>query len=160
MENRATEIIAKQYLEVNDYPVIAYEGCTDTYTLEKWILTKIPYSQYWEVQIQDPSKFIGKVVSVEQFLVHNHPLDYYVGGIGKTRIWVFVIEGNCVGGFSLPVTEQPLTGGVYSIDGRSWEQIHSNDSISYLEWKEQWNKRFAEELIIPDEVNEVDVNDN
>ncbi|WP_019850786.1 hypothetical protein [Desulfitobacterium sp. PCE1] len=150
---------AKRYLEIKGYKIISYEGCTEIYTLEKWLLIKLPYSHYWEVQDEDPNKFIGKVVSVEQFIVCNHLLDHYVKEKGKTKVWVFVIEGECVGGCSLPVTDEPLIGGVYSIDGRSWDEIHSIHALSYLEWKEQWNKKFSQEEIVPVQVRFISAND-
>ena len=44
-----------------------------------------------------------------------------------------------LGGTSFPYSEEPLLGGVYSIDGKTGEDVKSN----YKQWSEDWDKEYG-----------------
>ena len=156
--------VAEGFLMDMDLKVISYEGNVETYVLEKWKLTTNPYSQIWGLQRRDPAQFIGKSVGVEKFIVTNHPLDRWKSSSktekalmskGRTIVWVIVIDKNAIGGYSLPDVGEVLVGGVYSIDGKVLEEVQK---MSYKEWSERWQSRFAQELIPPKEERMIDRN--
>ena len=110
----------------------------------------MPYSNYWGLQTGDVSKFLDKNVHVEKFVVTNHPLDNWeshsvnpalrVKSKGKTDVWVYVIDGQAVGGISYPILDEAMTGGVWSLDGKTLEEVHS---ITYKEWSDKWYAKFG-----------------
>ncbi len=142
--------VAKDYLESKGYKVVSYEGTSETYILTKEKLMKLPYSNYWGLQSEDPSKYLGKEVSVQKFVVTNHPLDNWkststkpeniVKSKGKTTTWIYIVDNQAVGGHSYPVIDQFMAGGVWSLDGRTLEEVHS---ISFKDWSEQWRVKFG-----------------
>lgn len=73
----STEKIAKQYLVEKGLNVIAYEGSVQTYTLEKEMLSKLPYMSSWGVMNIDPSPYLGRKIEVHRLVVTNHSLDNY-----------------------------------------------------------------------------------
>ncbi|TYP50348.1 hypothetical protein [Thermosediminibacter litoriperuensis] len=145
-ENKNAKV-AKDYLKSMGYKIVSYEGTAGEYVLTKEKLTQMPYMQYWGLQREDPGKYIGKTITVEKFIVKNHPLDNWessskfdpVKSKGKTIMWVFLADNRVVGGISYPVVDKMLYGSVWSIDGKTLEEVHS---ISYSEWLEQWMSRF------------------
>lgn len=110
----------------------------------------LPYSNYWGLQTEDPSVYLDKEVNVQKFIVTNHPLDNWkstsakpeniVKSKGKTAIWIYVVDNQAVGGHSYPVIDQAMDGGVWSLDGRTLEEVHS---MSYKAWLEQWEAKFG-----------------
>ncbi|MEK4327941.1 hypothetical protein MKZ24_18265 [Paenibacillus sp. FSL R7-0297] len=141
---------AKDYLESKGYKVSSYEGSSEVYTLTKEKLMNLPYSNYWGLQTEDPSVYLDKEVNVQKFIVTNHPLDNWkstsakpeniVKSKGKTAIWIYVVDNQAVGGHSYPVIDQAMDGGVWSLDGRTLEEVHS---MSYKAWLEQWEAKFG-----------------
>lgn len=142
--------VAKTYLEKKNYKVASFEGNVQNYNITKEKLLSMPYSMYWGLQTGDVSKFLNKDVKVEKFIVTNHPLDNWesqntdpklkVKSKGKTDVWVFVIDGQAVGGYSYPVLDEGLISDVWSIDGKTLEEVHA---MSYKDWSEQWNANFG-----------------
>ena len=123
-----TAIIAKEYLEEQGYDVLSYEEQQESYKLTERKIKTMPYIFYWDMPGNDPTLHKGKVVDVEEFIVKNHPLDNWecCGGVkskGKVYTYVYVIEGEVVGGTSFPygVEDAGLTGGYWSLDGRTEE---------------------------------------
>jgi len=145
-----TKDVARIYLERKGYRIVSYNGNVENYQLTKGKLLHMPYSQYWQMQDVDPSEFLGKTVVVEKFIVNNHPLDSWqsvskrpeevVRSKGKTNVWVCVVENQVVGGISYPVLNEFMAGGVWALDGRTWEQVHPN--TNYVDWSKAWLERF------------------
>lgn len=143
-------ITAKDYVESKGYKVSSYEGTSEVYTLTKEKLMSLPYSNYWGLQTEDPSAYLDKEVSVQKFIVANHPLDHWqstsakpeniVKSKGKTEVWIYFVDNEAVGGHSYPVIDQEMLGGVWSLDGRTLEEVHS---MSYQDWVEQWEAKFG-----------------
>lgn len=145
-ENKNVKV-AREYLKSRGFRIVSYEGTAEEYVLTKEKLTRLPYMQHWGLQGEDPGKYIGKTITVEKFIVKNHPLDNWDSGsiidpvksTGKTIVWVFLVDNQVVGGISHPVVDKMLLGSVWSIDGKTLEEVHS---ISYTEWLNQWMARF------------------
>ncbi len=134
-----------QFLEQMGYRVLSYEGQAEQYQLTKARLTSLPYMIYWGLQTVDPASLLGKTVTVEQYLVTNHPLDQWTPdnsgpGAGKSTVYVFVIDHQPIGGTSYPATDDALGGGYWSLDGRTLEEVHQIKD--FPAWKEAWMKRF------------------
>lgn len=143
-------IVAKTYLESQGYKTISYEGNVDNYTLTRDKLVSIPYSMCWELQAEDPGKYIGKEISVYKFNVTNHPLDNWkstskypenvVKSQGRTWVWVYIADNKIVGGHSYPVIDQIIVGSVWSLEGKTFEEVHN---IPYKDWLAQWNSKYG-----------------
>ncbi|MCG0276866.1 MAG: hypothetical protein L5655_12075 [Thermosediminibacteraceae bacterium] len=72
--------VAREYLKSMGFRIVSYEGTAEEYVLTKEKLTRLPYMQYWGLQREDPGKYIGKTITVEKFIVRNHPLDNWDSG--------------------------------------------------------------------------------
>jgi hypothetical protein len=55
-------------------------------------------------------------------------------------VWVSFVNDQAIGGHSYPVIDQLMLGWVWSIDGKTLEEVHS---ISYPEWGKKWAERFG-----------------
>ncbi|BBI33652.1 hypothetical protein [Cohnella abietis] len=115
--------IAKLYIEKEGYIVLSYESNVSTYVLTKDMVKTLPYSMYWTLPGNDPKPAYGKTVSVEKFIVKNHPLDNYKSGNakskGKTEVYVHLANGEVVAGTSFPVMNEQLSGGYWNINGKT-----------------------------------------
>ncbi len=140
---------AEQYVRSKGYRVLSAEGQVMAFTIGTETLVKLPYIQYWAVQTVDPTPFWGKEATVEKFVVNRHPLDHFQTGIGKlatralgrTDVWVLSVNGAPVAGWSFPVTDNRLTGGVYGLNGENWEDVHPGED--FQEWRAAWERRFS-----------------
>jgi hypothetical protein len=123
------------------------KGSPQNYVLSKEKLIQMPYSIYWGMQKEDPSKFIGKNVDIEKYIVKNHPLDNWKSGEmkskGQTELNVYVVDNQVIGGTSFPVIEGKLAllGGYWSLDGKSLEEVQSKD---FQTWRNEWQKKFEQ----------------
>lgn len=124
---------AKQYLEQKGFQVVSYEGNTGSYELTSSKLFTLPYFQIWAVQSVDPSEYFGKTIEVENFIVKNHPL-----ARGKVDVSVLLVDGEPIGGTSFPNGGQ-LVGSVYSVDGKTLEEVHS---LTLEQFREKWEKEY------------------
>ena len=85
-----------------------------------------------------------------EYLVTNHPLDTWTSGstTGPSKgavfsaPFVFVIEKQPIGGMPLPVTDEALTGGYWSLDGRILQEVQQISD--FQAWQAAWIKRFQE----------------
>jgi hypothetical protein len=118
--------MAKKYLENQGYEIISYEEYHESYKLTKHKLESLPYKAWWSMPGNDPKPYYGKTVHVQKFIVKNHPLDHWecCNGIrskGKVNVYVYLIEGEVVGGISYPdiPEDSGLLGGYWSLDGRT-----------------------------------------
>ncbi|MDQ0913859.1 hypothetical protein [Paenibacillus sp. V4I5] len=149
-KSNESDTVAKDYLQGKGYKVILDEGISETYTLTKEKLMSLPYSHYWGLQSEYPSKYLSKEVKVQKLTVTNHPLDNWkststkseniIKSKGKTNVWVYIVDNQAVGGHSYPHIDQQMYGGVWSLDGKTLEGVHS---ISFKDWSEQWKEKFG-----------------
>lgn len=89
---------------------------------------------YWGLQLVDPSKYFGKTINVEKFIVKNHPL-----AKGKVDIYVYEVDGQPIGGTSHPHCDTSV-GGYWSLDGKSLEELQPK---SYQDWRTEWVDKYA-----------------
>ncbi|MCG1023828.1 hypothetical protein [Sutcliffiella horikoshii] len=124
-----TAAFAKEYLELQGYNVLTYEGQLESYKITKYKVDSIPYHIHWSLPGNNPEPYYNKIVEVEKFIVNNHPLDNWeccdgVKSKGKVSTYVYVVEGQIVGGYSTPYGIKPsagVVGGNWSLDGKSKE---------------------------------------
>lgn len=137
--NDPNKELSKQYLGSKGYKIISYEG-SNSYILKREMLTVNPYMMDWSVQNVDPQDYIGKTIHVEKFIVNNHPLER-ISYEGKTVVSVLISENKVFGGTAFPVTKEPLRGWVYSVDGKTLEEVQNVKSFE--EWEDRWMKKFG-----------------
>lgn len=126
--------VAKAYLEEQGYEVVSYKG-NRTSSFEKADLLELPAQSTWQVQTTPPDAYIGRDIQQEHFIVRDHPLDE-VADLGQTNVTVMMVDGEIIGGTSFPDSAEPLTGGAYSLDSKTAEDLHPDD---YWAWREEWN---------------------
>lgn len=132
--------LARQFVEKYGYEVIvAHKEPLHSFVLEKELLREMPYQQIWSVQEKEPDPFIGKAFTIYTFTVDNHPLENTYDF--DTNVYVMVAEGEVVGGYSFPDSDELLYGGVYAIDGRTMEDVKG---LTYPEWIDQWTRKYGE----------------
>lgn len=135
------EKTAEQYVEQQGYKVISQKGEVHKYTLEKSRLfgstETVPYQQSWGVQNVEPDKYFGKEIKVYGFTVSNHPLEKR--NKAKTNVYIMLAEGKIIGGYSLPDIDG-LKGGVYSLDGKTLEEV---TGLTFKEWSENWKRKYS-----------------
>lgn len=129
------EQISTHYLEGMGFKALEYDGKVQSYILQKELLSELPYMTSWGVMDIDPSLYLGKNIEVHRLVVSNHPLDNYEDSIGRTNAFVYICESAVIGATSFPITKERLFGSVYSIDGRTLEEITQQD---FQEWREKW----------------------
>jgi hypothetical protein len=137
--------IAKLYLEDKGYNVIEHESSVEPFILTQEGLSEIHQMQIWQVQTNDVEDFIGKKIYGEIFVIQNHPLDKYESGttkgIGKTQVYLMIVDDEIIGGTSFPITEEPLHGALYSLDGKTFEELYPNEN--WREWADRWIEKYS-----------------
>lgn len=143
METSVSENPVAQYLEQKGYKVLSFDGSVETYEMSKEKIIKLPYSIGWGLQTVEPSEYFGKTVDIQKIVVANHPLDNWESNNakskGKTEVYVYVVEGKVVGGTSLPVTNESVRGGYWSLDGKTLEEVSGKDLTA---WQQEWDKKY------------------
>jgi len=139
-ENNTISITEKQteYLNTNNYDIVKSNGITETYILQKNILTEQPHNIIWGVQNLNPQDYLGKTIDVSSYLVSNHKLDSY-GDKGQTHLWLLICEEEIIGGYSFPNNTETLYGGIYSLDGMTLEEI---TGLDFQTWSEDWMNKY------------------
>lgn len=138
-ENKAqTTSIAKAYLKQHGYRIISHESSIEPHILKREALGETFLMKIWQVQTADVEKYIGKEIYSESFIVKKHPLDEK--GTGKTHVYVMIVDGEVIGGTSSPVTDEPLRGGAYSLDGRTFEEIRPD--VNWKKWADEWAEKY------------------
>jgi hypothetical protein len=134
--------IAKKYILDNGYKIVSYDNLADTYTLTNENLMIMPYSMYWGfLNFDEIDKYIDKQIVIYQFTVTNHPLDNTDNTTtNQTKLWVMICDSKAVGGYSLPDYSEPVSGGVYSFDGKTLEEVKGMD---FLSWQNLWKERYG-----------------
>lgn len=126
----------QQFLIEKGYKIIKIEGKVDSYELKKDTLLGPHYGIVWGVQSIDLQNLMGKKIDTYGFVVKKHPLDSAIDNNKcQTKVWVLVDEDKVVGGYSLPDYDEPYYGGVYSMDGKTLEEITGED---FQTWSKKW----------------------
>jgi hypothetical protein len=120
--------IAQTYLEDQGYEIVSYDG-DGSYQFSEKDLRDLPDQAIWDVQYADPEDFVEKRLYKANFTVKNHPLDQKLYGtdphyLDQTHVTVFIFDGEVIGGTSYPASKEPLSGCCYSLDGKTFEEIH------------------------------------
>lgn len=147
--HKDSHTIAQEHIKDKGYNIISYEG-NSNYVLTKKKLTEVTYREVWIMQKEGPDKYLGKTVYQEEFIVKNHPLDYWAPytkkndpearALGKVRVYVIVVDNKAIGGISLPVTKDILCGARFSLEGKKFEEVHS---IGYNKFRDQWYSKYG-----------------
>lgn len=129
-----TAVIAKDYLEEQNYKVLSYtgkeifshNGYQENFKITEDNINNSRWKFSHSVADGNPEQYIGKVIDIESFIIKNHPLDHWkshsgLKSKGKTYVFVFVVEGKVVGGTSFPFMPKGYDedGGYWPIDGRA-----------------------------------------
>ncbi|WP_028609696.1 hypothetical protein [Paenibacillus harenae] len=126
---------SRSYLENKGYQIVSYDGRAESYELTKQKIISLPYMMYWGLQLVDPSKYFGKTINVEKFIVKNHPL-----AKGKVDIYLYEVDGQPIGGTSYPHGDTS-DGGYWSIDGKTIEELQPK---SYQDWSMEWVNKYSD----------------
>ncbi|MFB5759743.1 hypothetical protein [Paenibacillus medicaginis] len=135
------ERTAKEFIEGQGYRVNSFLGLLDKYKLSKSMLygpDTAPYQQIWSVQETEPERYFGEEISVYGFVVTNHPLQKQYNA--QTRLYIMLADEKVIGGYSYPDMEG-LVGGVYSLDGKTLEEVTGE---TYTEWTVEWSRKYGD----------------
>lgn len=129
---------ADDFLKEKGYKVLSYEGMTN-YTLMKEMLLSQSEMVFWSVQNDKPDKYINKNLTLETFVVKNHPLDKKFKGdekyLKRVRTMVLYRNADVIGGISFPISKEEFLDNPYSLDGKTVEEI---SGLDYQAWSEKW----------------------
>ncbi|MFD0618217.1 hypothetical protein ACFQZR_12155 [Paenibacillus sp. GCM10027629] len=135
------EKTAAEYVKAQGFTIISHKGEFHRYTLEKNKLygttESIPYRQAWAVQKVEPDKYFGKEIIIYRFIVSNHPLEKI--NKSNTNVYIMLSEGKVIGGYSFPNIDG-LVGSVYSIDGKTLEEV---TGMNNKDWLDNWEKKYS-----------------
>lgn len=139
-KNVSISIVEKQseYLNENDYNIIKSNGITETYILQKSILTEQPHNIIWGLQNLNPEDYFEKTIDAYSYVVSNHKLDSY-GDKEETQLWLLICEKEIIGGYSFPNNTEKLYGGVYSLEGLTLEEV---TGMNFQTWSEKWMGKY------------------
>ncbi|MGK7379774.1 hypothetical protein ACSFXN_18310 [Planococcus sp. 1R117A] len=117
---------ASVYLEDLGYdPVSMIKD--DAIIIQEDYLTDPGYEQIWRVQSFSPASYLGEEIAVVEFEVDNHPLEE-ISNEKTTLVSVYLNKGEVIGGWSFPKDPaEALVGSVYSIDGRTVEEVQGGN---------------------------------
>ncbi|WP_454192454.1 hypothetical protein [Paenibacillus sp. Marseille-Q7038] len=131
---------AGEFLTKQGYEIIRQEDKVYARRLQREDLTQLPHQMYWSVQSVEAASYIGKMIFTSQFYVKNHPLDQAPDNPkGQTIVYIMQTENEVIGGYSLPDSDVPVDGWVYSLDGRTLEEF---SGLNYGTWKREWDKKY------------------
>lgn len=138
---------AASHVKSKGYRIHSSLGVTNTYTLDSQKLTQKPYMDIWSVQETEPDPYLGKTITTCGFVVSNHPLEEKYADIDQENdyefhVHIMLAEGRVIGGTTVPVRKNGATlfGGVYSLDGKTLEEI---TGLDYKRWLEEWEKKYG-----------------
>ncbi|WP_202962863.1 hypothetical protein [Tumebacillus flagellatus] len=143
--NTEPENAIEKYLQDKGYQIISAEGKVDEYQITKEKLTQMPYMVNWGLQSVDPTPFLGKNVQITKFIVKNHPLDQWttkgVKSKKQTELYIYEVDHQVIGGTSIPVVDENLDGGMWSLEGKTLEEVQGKEyPIWRKEWLEKWSR--------------------
>ncbi|MBU9711717.1 DUF4830 domain-containing protein [Evansella tamaricis] len=154
-----TALISKEFIEAQGYNVLNYKGNLYSYALSDQVssayesnLQKVHVRKTWQVQETELEEFRDSQIVEETFLIENHPLDNWKseGGsyesTGKTYANVLISDGEVIGGTSSPaLKETPAGNAQFSLDGKTFEDIHPN--VEWREWADYWTEKYYDYLM-------------
>lgn len=117
---------ASIYLEDMGYDSVSMIK-EDSIIIQEDYLTDPGYEQIWRVQSFSPASYLDEEIAVVEFEVDNHPLQEISNG-KTTLVTVYLNKGEVIGGWSFPKDpDKALVGSVYSIDGRTMEEVQGGN---------------------------------
>ncbi len=117
---------ARSYVEDHDYYVVWSNGDIHHYTLDRTTLFNEPYNYIWSLQQDDIREYIEKEITVEAFIGFSF-------GHGLKYLYVMKSQQQLIGGYTTDLTIMPQNGEVKTMDGRSFEELHSG---TIEDWEE------------------------
>lgn len=133
-------IKAEEFLKNKGYNIVNANGKPDSYVLSKEKLSSVGYSNIWGLQVLDVKSYIGKKVDTYEFTVKGHHLDNARdNNKHQTKVWIMLVDNAVIGGYSFPDYDEVHYGGVYSVDGKTLEEV---TGLSFLEWSDRWKKDY------------------
>ena len=131
-------LLAKKHLEELRFEVLSFdqEGWEE---FKESRLTIKPNQDFWSVQKVEPTNYINKKIYTYDFTVKNHPFDNMFA-MGKTKVSVYMLNGEIFGGWSYPISEDnDVMGSVSSLEGLSAEEVQGD----YQKWLLQWDAKYG-----------------
>ena len=139
------EKTAENYVKAQGYKITAYRGEIQKYILEKSMLfgpASMQYQQIWSVQNYEPDQYFGKEITTFGFTVENHPLQQkYNNGKNGVNVYIMMIDGKVIGGYSFPNADVAGAGAYSSLDGKTLEEV---TGLSFQKWSEEWKKKYGD----------------
>ena len=129
---------AKKHLENMGYEVLSFdqEGWEE---FQESSLSIKPNQDFWSVQKVEPTIYLNKKIDTYDFTIKNHPFDNMFT-MGKTKVSVYMLNGEIFGGWSYPISkDDDVMGSVSSLEGLSAEKVQED----YQEWLLQWNAKYG-----------------
>lgn len=129
-QQKSTAVLeAEAYLESLGYTSISVVE-EESLILTKQDLTDPAYAPIWQVQPLDSAQYINKELTSVELNVQNHPLERLYNN-KKTTTIVYLHQNKVIGGWSFPVTSsKALVGNVYSLEGRTAEEVKQEKNNS------------------------------
>ncbi|WP_256217374.1 DUF4830 domain-containing protein [Paenibacillus sp. OV219] len=129
--------VNESFLKNKGFDVISYEGRAESYVLTKQKVSDLPYMLYWGLQSVDLSKYFGKTINVEKFIVKNHPLRQ---AEAEVDVYVYEVDRQPIGGTSYPHGETSV-GGYWSLEGKTLEELQDKP---FQEWQKEWMNKYKD----------------
>ncbi len=140
MELDELEQAALEMIEEKGYTVVAQGGKSETYVLDRDRLACPIYALIWGIQELDAEAYLGKSVETYEFLVEDHPLLLDMeDGADRIKLWVLTSEDQVIGGYTFPDYNDPYYGGVYSLEGKTLEEV---TEMRFQTWRKQWEAKY------------------
>lgn len=131
---------AEDFLKTKGYEIVDTNDKTDSYVLSEEKLNSANYSNIWGLQMLNVKSYMGKMVDVYGVTVKGHPLDKERdNNKHQTKLWIMLVDNAVIGGYSFPDYDEIHYGGVYSIDGKTLEEV---TGLSFQEWSDRWKKDY------------------
>ncbi len=142
-EEVETDVISEigiNHIEEDGYNVVKNLGLGSEYMLLEEYMLETDHIKIWVVQDIYPDDYFGKVIMHYKYLVEDHPHDDRYG-YPYTYMVLMICEGEVIGGFTIPITnEDILVGGVSPMDG---DDQKSHMGMTYREWIANWKDRYG-----------------
>ena len=132
--------ISIRYLEDRDYKIVSSQGKIFEYVLKKEDLLYPPYQKQWALQNVSPEDYVDKNIIIYETIVKNHILDGIEGNNkNQTMVKIMIVDNQVIGGYAIPDYGIPHYGGVFSLDGKTIEEI---TGTSFQQWQAEWSEKY------------------
>ena len=131
-------LLAKKHLENIGCDVLSFdqEGWEE---FQESRLTNKPNQDFWSVQKVEPNNYLNKKIDTYNFTIKNHRFDNMFA-MGKTKVSVYMLNGEIFGGWSYPISEDnDVMGSVFSLEGLTAEEVQKD----YQKWLLQWDAKYG-----------------